>query len=279
MSDALRNAPAVEDVAGGLAPSALKECCAAVYDSAPAKLLLDDLFHPGGSKLTERLGNLLALTPQMRVLDVAAGRGASAFFLASQFGCDVVGIDYSRHMIDEAEKLAKSKGLSAKVSFQCADAEQLPFPDGTFDAVICECAFCIFPNKPAAAHEFERVLRSGGRVGLSDLTRNGVLAPQLDSLLSWVACIADAQPLTTYVRLMSEAGLTVQKTEEHNHALAELVDQGRTRLFVAEVLAGLQKLNVSGFDLETAKTVAKHALTAIRTGKLGYAIVAALKET
>jgi len=69
--------------------------------------------------------------------------------------------------VDEAAQAAKEMGLHERVSFHRADAERLPFADQSFDAVICECAFCTFPNKPAAANEFARVLRVGGRVGLT----------------------------------------------------------------------------------------------------------------
>jgi arsenite methyltransferase len=260
-----------------LSPSAIKQCCAAIYDTDAAKLLLGESFHPGGSKLTERLGEILGLPPRSRVLDVAAGNGTSAIFLAARFGWEVVGVDYGRKNVQEADRAAKAAGLSDRVWFQCADAERLPFADDSFDAVICECAVCTFPNKQAAAGEFARVLRAGGRVGLSDLTRVGELAPELDSLLSWVACIADAQPLSAYAALLSAANLTVMATERHNNALADFVGLMRTRLLVAEVMVGLQKLVLPGFDFETAKGIAKLALKAIGEGRLGYAIVAASK--
>jgi arsenite methyltransferase len=162
-------------------------------------------------------------------------------------------------------------GVRERVSFLCADAERL----ASFDAVICECAFCTFPDKTAATGEFARVLRVGGQVGLSDLTRNGALAPELDGLLSWIACIADAQPLATYVSLLLAAGLNVHVTEEHDAALVELVNQVRTRILAAEVLVGLKKLTLPGFDFEDARNIAKHALQAVAQGGLGYAIVAA----
>ena len=53
---------------------------------------------------------------------------------------------------------------------------------------------CTFPNKQTAAGEFSRVLKPGGRLGLSDLTRTAGLLPELDGLLSWIACIGDARP-------------------------------------------------------------------------------------
>src|SRR5712691_1824832 len=176
----------------------VKQCCARLYESDVAKLLLGDSFHPGGVQLTERLGQLLDLGPQRRVLDVASGKGTSAIFLAERFGCEVIGIDYGGQNVDEANREAAAKHLGGRVRFERADAELLPVPDASLDAVICECAFCTFPNKSIAAGEFARVLRLGGQVGLSDLTRGPVLPKELDSLLAWVACVADAQPIDSY---------------------------------------------------------------------------------
>ncbi len=260
-----------------LDPSTVKQCCAAAYDSDVARILLGGSFHPGGLKLTERLGEILDLTPRSQLLDVAAGRGASAFFLTERFGCEVVGIDYSRKNVEAGNEEARAKRLDGKVTFQWADAERLPFPDASFDAVICECAFCTFPDKQAAAREFNRVLRPGGRVGLSDLTRDGVLAPELEGLTSWIACIADAQPLSEYAALLSSAAFIVSATERHDGALAAFVSQVRIRLLAAEVMVRLQKLVLPGLDFEAAKTIARHALGAVRQGNLGYAIIAASK--
>ena len=227
--------------------------------------------------MTERLGHLLNLTPQTRVLDVAAGRGVSAIFLSKQFGCEVVGVDYSRKNIDAADEQARANGLSDRVTFQWADAEKLPFPDASFDAIVCECAFCTFPDKHVAAGEFNRILRPRGQVGLSDLTRDGTLAPELESLMSWIACIADAQPLSDYAALLSSAAFIVTTTEKHDVALADFVGQIRTQLLAAEVMARLQKLVLPGINFEAAKSFAKHALAAIRRGNLGYVIVIASK--
>ena len=71
----------------------IKSCCAALYETDYARLLLGDSFHPGGLELTERLGKQLGLRPGQRVLDVASGTGATAVFLAERFGCHVVGLD------------------------------------------------------------------------------------------------------------------------------------------------------------------------------------------
>ena len=261
-----------------LSPTAIKQCCAAVYDSDAVKLLLGDCLHPGGTALTERLGAMLNLGPETRVLDVAAGRGTSAFTLATRFGCEVIGLDYSQGNIEAAKRDASARGLSRTVSFYCGDAERLPFADGALDAIVCECALCTFPNKQSAAAEFARVLRSGGRFGLSDLTRQGHLPSELESLVAWVACIADAQPLAEYATLLAAAGLKIVATEEHNGALIDFVNHVRARLLVAEIALGLNKLALPGFDIAMAKDFTQCALAAIRAGKLGYAIVTAAKE-
>src|SRR6516165_134439 len=77
-----------------VASCALKSCCAAIYQSDFARMLLGDSFHPGGLRLTARLGERLGLGLSIRVLDVASGKGESAISLAQRFGCEVVGIDF-----------------------------------------------------------------------------------------------------------------------------------------------------------------------------------------
>ena len=84
----------------------IKQCCARLYESDFAKFLLGDSFHPGGLRLTERLGTLLELTPRSRVLDIASGKGASALFIAERFGCEVLGIDYSSRNVAAANAAA-----------------------------------------------------------------------------------------------------------------------------------------------------------------------------
>src|SRR5260370_20220549 len=153
----------------------IKQCCARVYESDLAKILLGDSFHPGGAGLTKRLGKVLGLTAVSRVLDIASGNGTSAQLLAGHFGCEVIGVDYGEHSVEQANAAAAAKALDKRVRFQTGDAERLPFANSCFDAIICECAFCTFPDKSAAAKEFARVLRSGGSLWISDLPCAGVV--------------------------------------------------------------------------------------------------------
>ncbi len=255
----------------------LKTCCANLYESDWARLLLGDSFHPGGLTLTERLGTLLDLRPGRRLLDAASGKGASAIFLAQRFGCEVVGVDYGARAIAEATLAAERAGVAGRVCFKQGDAELLPFDDGEFDALICECTFCTFPDKQTAASEFARVLKPGGRVGLSDLTRSGALPEELDSLLAWVACLADARPTDEYAAYLQNAGFTVERIEPHDGALADMVTGIRGKLLGAELMVKLKQIDLPGVDFEQAKRVARAAAEAAREGKLGYAILIGVK--
>jgi arsenite methyltransferase len=257
---------------------AVKSCCANVYQSEWARLLLGESFHPGGTALTAHLGAALRLLPGQRVLDVAAGPGTSAIHLAQRFGCSVLGIEYSPSAVERATRAAQEAGVAHLVAFEQGDAEQLPVPAASFDVVVCECAFCTFPNKALAASEFARVLSPGGRVGLSDLTRKGEIPAELQGLLAWIACLADAQPLESYVRSLTGAGLTVRLVEEHDEALSDLVRDVQAKLLGAELLVKLNKITPPDeVDLEQAKTLAKAAAAAIQARRFGYAVVTATK--
>ena len=154
----------------------IKVCCATFYQSDIVRMLFSDVFHPGGLALTRHLGEEIDLGPLDRVLDVACGRGASAVHLAKHFGCAVTGVDYGSEDIAAAEGLAAESGMTNLTTFRQGDAERLPFDDSAFDAAISECSFCTFPDKATAAAEMARVLRTGGRLGLTDIAVNGLLA-------------------------------------------------------------------------------------------------------
>jgi arsenite methyltransferase len=270
-----------EPAAGGaLDPEAaahVKQCCARLYESEIVARLLGDSFHPGGVALTERLGELLALTPDSRVLDAACGKGTSAIVLAQRFGCSAVGVDLSQQNVAQATGDADRLGLTGRVTFEVGDAERLPVDTNSVEAIICECAFCTFPDKRAAAHEFARVLIPGGRVGLSDITRAPGPAADLADLTAWVACLADACPADAYAGRLSEAGFVDVVVETHDSVLLEMIRNIGGRLFAVDVLKRLQKIDLRGIDFDGARRMTRQALVAVEAHRLGYAIVCASK--
>jgi len=257
----------------------LKACCAALYSSDLARLLLGESFHPGGLRLTDRLGKLLDLRPGKRVLDVAAGRGASAIFLAQRFGCEVLGIEYGSASVLDATHAAEVSDVSHLVRFEQGDAECLTLGNEQFDAVICECAFCTFPNKYAAAAEFARVLRPAGKVGLTDLTRSGEVPPELQGLLAWIACIAAARHIDDYSHFLEHAGLAVNLVEPHDDTLSAMLHDIRSKLFAAELLVKLKQIHLPSVDFDQARSLARAAADAIKARRFGYALFIATKPS
>ncbi|GAA4934858.1 class I SAM-dependent methyltransferase [Streptomyces coeruleoprunus] len=253
----------------------LKACCAAAYSSDAVALLLGDSYHPGGTALTRRLAGALALGPDSRVLDVASGRGTTALLLATVHGAEVDAVDYSAANTALAQGAAQAAGLTGKARFTTGDAEHLPYPDSTFDAAVCECALCTFPDKARAAQEFARVLKPGGRLGITDVTVDPTrLPPELTGPGARIACVADARPLDEYVGILSAAGLRTVRTERHDHAMTRMIDQIEARLNLLRITAP-DRLIDAGVGLDVAPAVLTAARGAVAEGVLGYALLIA----
>lgn len=114
-----------------------------------------------------RLVAVVGVEPGQRVLDVATGRGAVLFPAAARVGPagTLVGIDLSEEMVRLTSAEATGRGLPARIL--AMDAEQLDFPDASFDRVLCGFGVMFFPDLGRALREFHRVLKPGGRLGLS----------------------------------------------------------------------------------------------------------------
>lgn len=102
-----------------------------------------------------------------RVLDIATGTGLVAFELAERGVCDVVGLDQSEEMLAAARaRLAAAPALADRVRFVRGEAERLPFPDASFDALTCTYLLRYVDNRAATMRELARVVRPGGRIGM-----------------------------------------------------------------------------------------------------------------
>ncbi len=122
--------------------------------------------HAHGSDLT-RLINCLELQPNSVVFDAACGTGHTALALASR-GHQVIGMDMTPEMVQDAQDLAEKRGLS--ISWLIGNVEQLPWEPQTFDAITCRRAAHHFQNLPLFLREAHRVLKPGGVLGISDMT-------------------------------------------------------------------------------------------------------------
>jgi SAM-dependent methyltransferase len=115
----------------------------------------------------EMLCEAVDLRSNQRVLDVAAGNGNATLAAARRFA-EVVSTDYVGSLLERGRERAKADRLD--VTFQEADAEKLPFKDGSFDVVLSTFGVMFTPNQEQAAKELVRVCKPGGQIGLANWT-------------------------------------------------------------------------------------------------------------
>lgn len=120
----------------------------------------------------ETLCETLDVHAGQKLLDVAAGNGNVALAAARRW-CDVVATDYVPALLDRARERAAADRLG--IEFREADAEALPFPDGSFDVVVSSFGVMFTPDQERAAAELLRVCRRGGRIGLANWTPDGFI--------------------------------------------------------------------------------------------------------
>jgi SAM-dependent methyltransferase len=118
----------------------------------------------------ESLCEAMDLRPGSRVLDVAAGNG-NATLAAARRDCDVVSTDYVPALLERGRIRASAEGVA--VRFETADAENLPFRDREFDAVLSTYGVMFTANQTKAAAELARACKAGGRIGLANWTPDG----------------------------------------------------------------------------------------------------------
>jgi ubiquinone/menaquinone biosynthesis C-methylase UbiE len=127
----------------------------------------------------EQLAEALDLRAGQKVLDVAAGNG-NATLAAARRWCDVTSTDYVESLLARGRQRAEAEGL--KVTFQRADAEALPFADGSFDAVMSTFGGMFSPDQGRTASEMLRVCRPGGRIGLANWTPDGFIGQMFKTI-------------------------------------------------------------------------------------------------
>ncbi len=140
----------------------------------PDALDIDDLasldeFHALGRAATLALAELTALQPQDRVLDVGAGIGGPARFLAARYGVHVTAVDATPRFCRAAELLTRGCGLTERVQVVCGDALALPFPDSSFDLAWTQSVSQNIADKQRFIAELARVVRPGGHVALFEV--------------------------------------------------------------------------------------------------------------
>ena len=262
-----------------LAESGVEACCAALYESPAVRWFLGGELHPGGEATTRRSLELIELRPGERLLDVGSGDGTSALLAAREFGCLVAGVDYGAGAVGDAQQAADAAGLCDRVGFVVGEAGALPFADGEFDVVLCECSLSTFPDKAPAVAEMRRVLRPGGRVAISDVIGDpGRLPEPLRGKVATLACVGGALPLAGYRHLLAEHGLRTLAVEPLDAEAGGLAARLEDRLRFGRIMEKCRaNPALCPFGFDEAIAAVRLARRAIDERLLGYAIITAAR--
>ena len=160
---------------------------------------------------------LAALSPGEQVVDLGSGSGMDAFMAALGVGPSgmVTGVDMTDEQLDKARRLAARDGFPA-VRFEKGYIEKTPIESGSVDVVISNGVINLCADKASVFSEIERVLRSGGRMAISDIVTD---KPLTDAIICdvnlWASCIGGAKQQDEYRAEIVEAGLRIEDVRDN----------------------------------------------------------------
>jgi len=150
------------------------------------------------------------------VLDLGCGQGVETMLAAEQVGATglVYGLDSDAEVLASAARRA-ANAYCQNVHFMTGQAEAIPLPDASIDAVFSNCVLDLVPNKKAAFIEIWRVLKPGGRIALADIVFISSPVPQemLDAAAALIGCSQGLISREEYLSLLTRAGFTESRSE------------------------------------------------------------------
>ena len=198
-------------------------------------LAADDLFafdqdHYGGLAAVDVLAQRAGIAARSRVLDICAGLGGPARFLATRRRCRVVGVELNAGRALGMARLTRLVRLDDRVAVVRGDAVALPFGSGRFDACVSEEALLHIADKPAVLGEARRVLAPGGRLAFTDWIAHAALGDgERRRLEEWMAAVT-LQTLDGYRVLLGRAGFRSVECEDLSEAWRPILRE-RLRMY------------------------------------------------
>ncbi len=223
-----------------------------LYESALVRQATGNTIRPGGLTLLQRAMELCAMASGARVLDVGCGTGASTAYLRHRYQLRAAGVDLSAKLLLEGSVTVPGLPLIR------GRAEYLPCRNACLDGLVSECVLSLLSDSHAALSEFNRVLKPGARLIVSDIYRR---APDENGQaeVSVPCCVASARSHSFIRKQVLSAGLELQLWEDHSYLLGNLaarliLDHGSLQAFWVKVFG------------ETAGQEIAHAVAASRPG-------------
>lgn len=231
------------------------------YSSLAMRRALDDFLRPGGLASTREALSRIPLPPDVLVLDIGCGPGRSAAFLREEIPCRVVGMDLDETFLQEG------RDAHLGPDFVRGDACSLPFGPSRLDAIFCECVLSLLSGPERALGEFERVMKPGGLLYMSDVFGRSESASPACS--PEVTCLADPADLENWRQRLATCGLRIISEQDQTWLLRQtagriIFEYGSLELFWRTVLG---------------PAVGQGCAGRIRELKPGYVFFVAVKDT
>ena len=177
--------------------------------------------------------DLAQLQKGENVVDLGSGSGMDVFFAALQVGDrgEVIGIDMTNEQLNKAEGLSKQYNFK-QVVFRNSYIESIPVVSGSIDAVISNGVINLSSEKEKVFQEAARVLKTGGRLALSDIATTVKLPDNIScNATLWAACIGGALQIDEYYALIEGAGMKVVKVKENPYQFLSNSAKGATKAY------------------------------------------------
>ena len=263
-------------------------CCANFYEQDIIQELLGGSYHPGGENLSGTLARSLGLTPGKSVLDVACGVGTTSRLMSKQLGLCATGLDFSKINVGKAQQLSADQVESGtngdasestplfppgELKFVEGSADDLPFEEGQFDGIVCECAVSTFADQAKAAQEFFRVLKPGGVFGMTDMVLTGELPKDYAEQVAPWTCMAKALDSDGYSQLFSDAGFKLIDNQDFSHTLLEMATDIKRKLVMAGVGKALGAIGSLGMSLSEMRSMLAQSSELVRAETIQYRLL------
>ena len=199
-----------------------------VYDGPEGvlwELIMGEQIHVGGFKSSMTLAANAGLKAGMCGIDLCSALGAGCRFLVKNYGVTMTGLDGTVTMIEKAKERTAAEKLADKIEYRLGDVTSIPFPDGTFDFVWGEDAWCYVVDKQKLISEAARVLKPGGILAFTDWIEapNGLSEEEAERINRFMK-FPYMENQKGYERSISENSLTLVESTDLTEEFAAYVD-------------------------------------------------------
>ena len=188
-----------------------------------------DEFHSRRRLATEELARMLAPRPGDRLVDIGSGLGGQARYLAKMCGCRVTGVDLTQEFVATAAELTRRAGLSAEVEFRQGSALELPLADDSFDLAWSQNVAMNIADRPRYYGEVRRILKSGGRFAIQDVTRGPAGEPHYPVMWADTPTISFLYSPEATRGMLERAGFTLIVWQDNTEAAIAEAEAERAR--------------------------------------------------